>query len=256
MKTIILFLCLVVSFAANAQCETIRYARPYLALPSFFGLYFAGQCISQPLRDTTICVKVVKTNQTQVAAFSYSSPSGLPAFITNVRQYNNACIMYEQGSMIPAGNDTITICYDISASLIDNFCPYTILSGSLSVDWCGIYAYYSDEHIKMRWLTCSNSGTKKFDIITSSDAQNWLTLVSLKPIQETSSTELEYKVCIPFHKSGINYFAIREEDLNGNVKVSDIVYCDVPTNGNQATPQYDLLGRSVGSSTFMFYVGK
>jgi hypothetical protein len=163
--------------------------------------------------------------------------------------------MYEIGSMIAAGSDTITICYDVSASLIDNFCPYTVLSGSLSVEWCGIYAYYSDEHIQVRWLTCSNSGTKKFDILTSTDAQNWITISTVKPIQETSSTELDYNVCIPFHKSGMNYFAVREEDLNGNFKVSDIVYCDVPETASKSLPQYDLLGRSINSNSFMYYIG-
>ncbi len=244
-----------VSLAINAQCETNRYARPYLALPSFFGLYFANQCISHPIRDTTICVKIVRTNQTQVAAFSYSSPSGLPAFVSNVRQYNSQCIMYEEGSMIGAGTDTITICYDITAALIDNFCPYTIFAGGLSVDWCGIYAYYSDESIKVRWLTCSNSGTKKFDILTSIDAQNWIVIGTVKPIQETSSTELDYRVCIPFSKSGMNYFAVREEDLNGNVKVSEIVYCDIPESAVKSQPQFDLLGRKVSSNNFMYYIG-
>jgi len=255
MKTLMLFLCLIVCVGATAQCETTRYARPYLALPSFFGLYFAGQCISQPMRDTTICVKVVQTNQTQVAAFSYSSPSGLPAFITNVRQYNSACILYEQGSMIPAGTDTITICYDITAGLIDNFCPYTILSGSLSVDWCGIYCYYGDQAVNMRWLTCSNSGTKEFEVITSTDAQNWRVIARVPPFIETSSKKADYKITIPFSISGINYFAVREIDLNGKMKVSDVVYCEVPAS-NEQVQHYDLLGRAVQSNTYMYYVGK
>lgn len=255
MRTFMLFLCLIVSFALKSQCETTRFARPYLALPSFFGLYFQNQCISQLIRDTTICVKVVQTNQTQVAAFSYSSPSGLPAFVSNVRQYNQQCVMYEIGSMIGAGTDTVTVCYDITTGLIDNFCPYTVLAGGLSVDWCGIYAYYSEGTIKVQWLTCSNSGTKKFDILTSTDAQSWIAIGTVKPIQETSSTQLDYKVCIPFSKGGINYFAVREEDLNGNVKVSEIVYCDVPFDAVKSKPQYDLLGRSVTSNNFMYYIG-
>jgi len=251
-----LFLFLLVSCASNAQCETTRFARPYMALPSFFGLYFQGQCISQSIRDTTICVKVARTNQTQVAAFSYSSPSGLPAFVSNVRQYNPQCIMIEIGSMIGAGTDTVTICYDITAALIDNFCPYTVLAGGLSVDWCGIYAYYSEGTIKVRWLTCSNSGTKKFDILTSQDAQNWIAIGTVKPIQETSSTELDYKVCIPFSKPGMNYFAVREEDLNGNVKVSDIVFCEVPETASKSTNKYDLLGRLINANSYMYYIGK
>lgn len=255
MKTFMLFLCLVGCIKSFGQCQTTRLAYSYYAIPTFFGLYFSNQCISQPIHDTTICVKVVQTNQTQVAAFSYSSPSGLPAFITNVRQYNSACIMYEVGTMIPAGTDTITICYDIQAGLIDNFCPYTILSGSLSVDWGGIYAYYSDGTIKMQWITMSNSGTDKFEVITSKDGLNWRSLVFVDPILETSSKELDYKVCIPFGNAGANYFAVREYDLNGKVKVSDMVFCEVPESVKN-TATYDILGRVVSNSEYTFYIGK
>jgi hypothetical protein len=249
----LLFL-LLISTTAIAQCNVSRAAQPYLALPSFFGLYFNNQCISGAIRDTTICVKVKQVNQGQVAAFSYSSPSGLPAFVTSVKQYNSACVHIADGTLIYAGSDTITLCYTIQASLIDNFCPYTVLAGGLAVEWCGIYAYYSDEHIKIRWLTCSNSGTRKYEIITSTDAVNWVSLASVLPMQETKSTESDYNVCLPFSKAGMNYFAVREIDVNGNIHVSDVVYCDVPLTHIDGQ-RYDLLGRKVSDNSYIYYVG-
>lgn len=249
----LIILSILLNLSCSAQCNADRYARPYLALPSFFGLYFSGQCISQPIRDTTICVKVARVNQGQVAAFSYSSPSGLPAFITSVKQYNSACIHIADGTLIPAGTDTITLCYTIQAALIDNFCPYLVLAGGLAVDWCGIYAYHSEGNIKLRFETCSNSGTAKFDIITSTDAQNWVSILGVKPIQETKSTLTDYNVCFPAHRSGMNYYAVREIDVNGGVHVSDIVYVDVPSSEN-SLPTYDLLGRQVSNSGYMFYL--
>jgi hypothetical protein len=155
--------------------------------------------------------------------------------------------------MIPAGTDTITICYTIQAVLIDNFCPYTVLAGGLAVDWCGIYSYYSDGDVRVRWITCSNSGTSKFEVITSTDAVNWRTIREVSPQLETNSKESEYNVSIPFDNSGINYFAVREIDVNGKVNVSDIVYCEVPHTEKKQSG-YDILGRSVSNSQYMYYV--
>lgn len=253
MKALFLLMTFIAT-SAMGQCNVTRTAQPYLALPSFFGLYFSGQCVSGVIRDTTICVKVKRVNQGQVAAFSYSSPSGLPAFVTSVKQYNAACIHIADGTLIPAGTDTITVCYTIQASLIDNFCPYTVLAGGLAVDWCGIYAYYSEGNIKLRFETCSNSGTKRFDVITSSDAQNWVSVLGVNPVQETKSTLTDYNVCFPAHRSGMNYYAVRETDVNGHTKVSDIVYVDVPTKPIEQG--YDLLGRPSSNANYMFYLRK
>lgn len=251
MKTLFFLL---LSVAATAQCNVTRTAQPYLALPSFFGLYFSGQCVSGAIRDTTICVKVARVNQGQIAAFSYSSPSGQPAYVTAVKQYNSACVFIENGTLIPAGSDTVTVCYTIQAQLIDNFCPYTVLAGGLAVQWCGIYAYHADGSIKVRFMTCSNAGTKSYEIITSTDAINWTSLVNVLPEVETKSTESNYNICIPFNRGGMNYFAVREHDVNGGVHVSDIVYCEVPYPSKDGQ-MFDLLGRSVSDSKFMYYVG-
>jgi len=253
MKTLMLFLLL--STASFGQCNTNRFMQPYLALPSFFGLYFANQCISGAIRDTTICVKIPRTNQGQIAAFSYSSPSGQPAFVTAVKQYNSACIFIENGTLVQAGNDTVTVCYTIQAQLIDNFCPYSIMAGGLAVDWCGIYAYHSDGNLKMRFSTCSNSGTKYFDIITSTDAVSWTSLINVLPEVETKSTESHYNICIPFNRGGSNYFAVREYDLNGGVHVSPIVFVEIPYPSNDGSG-FDLLGRRVNDGNYLFYVGK
>ena len=251
MKTLFFLL---LSVAATAQCNVTRTAQPYLALPSFFGLYFSGQCVSGAIRDTTICVKVARVNQGQIAAFSYSSPSGQPAYVTAVKQYNSACVFIENGTLIPAGSDTVTVCYTIQAALIDNFCPYTVLAGGLAVQWCGIYAYHADGSIKVRFMTCSNAGTKSYEIITSTDAINWTSLVNVLPEVETKSTESNYNICIPFNRGGMNYFAVREHDVNGGVHVSDIVYCEVPYPSSDRQG-FDLLGRRVDDGKFMFYVG-
>lgn len=252
MKTILMLL---LSFTATAQCETNRIANSYLALPSFFGLYFTGQCIEGNISDTTICVKVARQSVGQVASFSYSSPNGQPAFVTNVNQYDSDCIIIENSPLVYPGSDTVTVCYDIQAALIDNFCPYMVLSGGLSIDWGGFTAYFSDGQIKFIWLTLSNIGTKHFEIIHSLDAISWEVIALVSPYNTTSSQTSEYRLNLPFNQGGDHYFSVRELDYDGNyssVPVTSFVKIPYPSSDNGG---FDILGRRVNSNEFMYYVG-
>lgn len=223
-----------------------------MSLPSFFSLYLTNQCVSGTIRDTTICVKVPRKNVGQLAAFSYSSPSGAPAFVTSVKQYNSACIMIDNTTAIAPGTDTITVCYTIQTTLIDNFCPYMIQLGSLAVTFCGVYAYHSEGILHVRWLTCSNAGTRKFDIIESPDAINWRTLYTQAPYVETNSNLSDYNIPLNYNQGGDHYIAIRETDVNGDVTLSDVVYVNIE-NRVQQNGSYDLLGRIVTQGSNQFY---
>lgn len=247
MKTLLF---LFMSLSAVAQCETDRTANAYIAIPGFTSLFLSGQCVSGNMSDTTICVTVPRTTQGQVAAFSYSSPNGQPAFVTDVSQYDNTCTFIESGTLIPAGSDTITVCYTIQAALIDNFCPYTILAGGLAVEFGGVYAYY-DDNLHVRFITHSNSGTDFYEIITSTDGYSWRSIGKLEPYHETTSTLSDYNLTLCYHTPGLQYFAIRETDLNGNTTVSDIVHCTIPYPLNPKTSTFDILGRDTGNVQFI-----
>jgi hypothetical protein len=251
MRTILFLL---ISLVSTAQCEIERIGTAYLDIPGFFNLYFTDQCISQNMSDTTICIKVPRQAQGQVAAFSYSSPNGAPAFVTEVRQYDSSCEFIEFGSLIASGTDTITVCYDIQATLIDNFCPYMILAGGLSVEWCGIGAYLLDELAHVRFVTCSNAGTKHFEVIWSKDAYNWQQIGIVTPNVQTTSYSSDYNFATMSYQAGDNYYAVREIDLNGRARASDYVYLNIPYPIAKENGNFDLLGRQVNSSRFMYYV--
>jgi hypothetical protein len=86
------------------------------------------------MSDTTLCVKYAqKPNSMQRVFFSYSSPTGQPAFVLSTSVYDSWCNYLGSGPDIPAGTDTMTICYEIQAELIDNFCPYAIILNALAV---------------------------------------------------------------------------------------------------------------------------
>jgi hypothetical protein len=239
---------------ASGQCETDRTGRAYLALPSFFSLYFNGQCVERNMGDTTICVKFPPQSVGQVAGFSYSSPSGQPAFVTAVNQYTTDCILIEQSPLIYPSSDTVVVCYTIDAILIDNFCPYAILSGGLAVEWCGIESRYEQNHIDLHFATCSNAGTNRFEVIVSDDLIQWQTIFKTCAKYVNSSDRTDYFLNVPYTTAGQHYLAIREIDYEGRTNVSDPVVFTVPLTV-QDKPRFDILGRSVQDNTYLYYVG-
>jgi hypothetical protein len=247
-----LFLLLLTTNLA-AQCETDRTGRAYLGLPSFFSLYFQGQCVERNMGDTTICVKFPPQSVGQVAGFSYSSPSGQPAFVTAINQYRTDCELIEQSPLIYPSNDTVVVCYTIDAVLIDNFCPYAILSNGLAVEFCGIEAEYEQNFIRLHFATCSNAGTLRYEVIVSSDLMNWKTIYALQPEQVNSSDITDYNLSIPYNIGGLQYIAVREIDYEGRTTVSDIVVLIVPEVVRN-TGGFDLLGRSVNNSNYLYIV--
>lgn len=242
---------------SQAQCDTVWPGSSFLAFPSFFALYNTGRCISQPMGDTTLCVRYAQNpNSMQRVYFSYSSPTGQPAFVTGTRVYDSDCVYLGPGPDIPAGNDTFTVCYTIQAELIDNFCPYAIIMNALAVEWCGISCAVNNGMLRVDWKTCSNSNTDRFDVIVSTDAMNWIRVGSLSPKMINNSGLTDYTVSFPYHNPGMNYVAIREVDLNGNISVSDLCYFECPVVSNQKS-SYDLSGRLGGNNSglnYMWYI--
>lgn len=203
--------------------------------------------------DTTICVKFPPQTVGQVAGFSYSSPSGQPAFVTAIKQYRNDCELIEASPLIYPSTDTTIVCYTIQAVLIDNFCPYAILSNGLSVDFCGLQAEYEQNFIRLHFATCSNAGTLRYEVIISSDLTNWKTIYTLQPDQVNSSDLTDYNLSIPYTVGGLQYVAIREVDYEGRTTVSDIAVIIVPEVVRSGVG-FDILGRSVSNSNYLYIV--
>lgn len=203
--------------------------------------------------DTVICVKFPPQSVGMVAGFSYSSPSGQPAYVTAINQYNEACELIEASPLIYPNTDTITVCYTIQAALIDNFCPYAILSGGLAVEFCGLTAEYEQNFIRLHFATCSNAGTLRYEVIVSADMINWKTIYTLQPAEVNSSDITDYNLTIPYTTAGLQYIAIREVDYEGRVTVSDAAVFIVPDIVRNQIG-FDLLGRSVSNSNYLYIV--
>lgn len=238
----------------NAQCPQATESQSYLAIPSFFTLYFQGQCVERFMSDTTICVKFPPSSVGRVASFSYSSPSGQPAFVTGYTQYDEQCAMIDNTPMIYPSQDTITLCYTIEAVLIDNFCPYGILMPGLAVEFCNVWGDIQNGKPSVRWQTCSNAGTHYFEVLESGDMINWEVLKRIPPHYVTTSDMSYYEWNGESKGFGIRYFCIREVDYNGDSAYSDAVVVDVPVVKSQSLSGFDLLGRSVQSDHYRYIV--
>lgn len=250
MKTFIfLFAFLTFASSVNAQCDSAKVVKSFWGFPSFNSLNNTGQCISANITDTTICVKVKQILATQQARFSYSSPFGSPLIVNEIRQYNSDCIFIGYGNLIDAGIDSIVICYDISSELIDNFCPYALIISPLAVEFCGLSAVMGEELLRVQFKTCSNANTDRFELIISKDLINWTVAETIQPQIENNSSQSVYNIETNNFENGINYLAIREIDLNGNVTLSEIAYFECRNKKETIKSYYDLSGRVVSGNT-------
>jgi hypothetical protein len=259
MKQILTFILSTLTLCATAQCEGARPGYAYWGFPSFNSLYVGNKCISQNITgDTTICVKYDQILASQQAYFSYSSPAGFPAFITQIRQYNAQCVFIGYGSLIAPGIDSLTICYDIQTQLIDNFCPYALITSPLAVEWCGTSCRVYDGFLQVGWKTCTNINTHKFVVCVSQDAVTWAEAISVPPHSVNNSNESEYSVTLPYDYDGMSYVMVREYDLNGDISNSEIrtFVCQSSKGNSGGSNSYDLLGRVGSSSNYQWYIKK
>jgi hypothetical protein len=204
--------------------------------------------------DTVICVKYPPNAVGSVAGFSYSSPNGSPAFVTSTQQFDMNCVLIDPTPMIYPHTDTIVVCYTIDANLIDNFCPYAIDAAGLAVEWCGLTARYEQNHIDLHFTTCSNAGTNRYEVIVSDDLVQWQTIFKTCAKYVNSSDKTDYFLNVPYTVGGQHYLAIREIDYEGRTSVSDPVVFYVPEAVKQSG-RFDILGRSVQDSSYLYYVG-
>lgn len=247
---------LLLPFTLSGQCDSVRLAESFLGFPSFFSLYNNGRCISQPMGDTTLCVKYVqRPTSAQRVYFSYSSPTGQPAFVTGTSVYDRNCEYLGSGPDLPAGVDTMTVCFDIEAELIDNFCPYAIILNALAVEWCSMACQFNNGSLRVEWSTCSNINTDRFEVIVSADAVNWRKMATVKPAHVNNSGLSSYMTNFLYQYPGVNYVAVREIDLNGDVSISDICTFECPSVINK-THYFDLAGRLGGGSEFIWYIAQ
>lgn len=235
-------------FSALMYGDTIKSSSTNMNL---LQLYTRGYCVSYepPLTDTTLTY-VVKPETEKIALyFGYSSPS----CVTGIT-IDNIILSDTMGNTIGTGlyYNLLTISYPYRLNIrlrsnggcvgVDNLCPYYININPLAVKLCG-YEIKFDNVVRCSFDICTSSATKQFIVDRSSDLNTW-TRVTVIPAENYSSNLLTYSFYDAKYISGVSYYRVFEEDLNGNLEIVLIDYVVAPHTEEQM--EYDLSGRLIG----------
>lgn len=108
------------------------------------------------------------------------------------------------------------------------------LCSVLPIELVDFYAIPLDDRIELHWKTATQINNDYFVIEKSMDAQNWKQLVMVKGAG-TYYTPIDY-IEIDFQPNkGINYYRLKQVDLNGNSSYSNIISINYSLINKQAS---------------------
>ncbi|MBN8863251.1 MAG: T9SS type A sorting domain-containing protein [Sphingobacteriales bacterium] len=127
-------------------------------------------------------------------------------------------------------NETTTYDISVGGSFFSGSNPvFTVQSSTLPVTWQQINAVVNNRQVNIYWTTLTEPGNREFTIEHSIDNQSWQSLHHLPAGgNETSGGQYQYTHSTPAH--GINYYRIRQTDLDGRFSYSRIVKVNVPAD--------------------------
>ena len=101
--------------------------------------------------------------------------------------------------------------------------PSLTTSGVLPIKLSGFTVSREDKRVKLEWKTASEQNNARFEIQRSSDGKTWSTISSIKG-QGTTTASNTYKVYDDSPLSGINYYVIKQYDVDGHSYLSDVKF--------------------------------
>ncbi len=96
-----------------------------------------------------------------------------------------------------------------------------LFSSTLPLEWGSFTVSKSDRTSVIRWSTLQESNTSIFLVERSADARNWVSIGTIKAAG-TSNSLLNYSFIDPLPAKGINYYRIRQVDLDNKSKTTEI----------------------------------
>jgi hypothetical protein len=232
MKTLLLLLA---PLLINAQI----YTTP--TLPSFIQVYNANYCLSKTIiGDTTLCFTFNPNGADGYVYVAYSSPQNGQLNISAINQFQDT-ILIQQGNYVQSTSQELNICFTITNSYVDNFCPYFIPYIGLAVNFGSIQAAQFQDYLVVNWQTMSESNSNYFDVMISRDLIAWQKIGSKKSFGNTS-TQQNYTLNWKVENSGLFYLQIWEHDYNGSITLSQPIYVQL-TAPKVEVWNYDLAGR-------------
>lgn len=107
----------------------------------------------------------------------------------------------------------------------------------LPVELVSFNAKYDNKQVVVRWATASEKDAANFSVERSSDGKNFSS-VALVPAAGTSATRREYEATDRSMRSGLNYYRLKQTDLDGTFTYSQVI----PVQVGEAVQQLEAYG--------------
>jgi hypothetical protein len=101
--------------------------------------------------------------------------------------------------------------------------PSIITAGVLPIKLSGFTVSRENKRVKLEWSTASEQNNARFEIQRSSDGKTWNTIANVKG-QGTTAASNAYKVYDDSPLSGLNYYVIKQYDVNGHSYQSEVKF--------------------------------
>jgi hypothetical protein len=108
-----------------------------------------------------------------------------------------------------------------------SFPSLTTAAVLLPIKLTGFTLSHDGKKIRIDWVTASEQNNDRFEIQRSSEGRTWKTIAKMKG-SGTTATSHSYRVYDDFPLSGINYYLIKQYDVDGHSYLSDVKYVRMP----------------------------
>ena len=93
-------------------------------------------------------------------------------------------------------------------------------NATLPVDWLGFTATEQNKSVRLEWSTTAEQHTKEFIVQHSMNGRDWK---NIGRVPAANSNEVShYSFVHVFPNDGVNYYRIKQTDLDGHSSVSEI----------------------------------
>jgi hypothetical protein len=109
--------------------------------------------------------------------------------------------------------------------------PTLTTSGTLAIQLAGFTVSSENRKVKLQWSTSSEVDNDRFEVERSKDGSNFTRIATVKG-NGTSSLVHNYSAYDETPRMGINYYRLKQVDLNGHVNMSATRAFTYDENGN------------------------
>jgi hypothetical protein len=110
--------------------------------------------------------------------------------------------------------------------------PSLTTAAVLPIQLAGFAVSRDDKRIKLQWVTSSEENNSRFEIQRSNDGRTWQTIASVKG-KGTTAASNTYTMYDESPLAGINYYMIKQYDVNGQSHLSEVRFLRMSRNGKQ-----------------------